>query len=48
MKARPVHVEAQDVYYDVEVRGEDGALLLHVERLWLRRLEAPRKTEPAA
>ena len=48
VKAWPVQVDTQDVFYEVEVRGEDGALLLHVERLWLRRLEAPRKTGPAA
>ncbi len=39
-RATPLAQEGKDVLYDVEVRGEDGALLLKVHRLRLRRLDA--------
>jgi len=38
VKARMVKVEGDDVLYDFEVRGEDGALLLGGTGLWFRRL----------
>ncbi|WNG44598.1 SDR family NAD(P)-dependent oxidoreductase [Archangium minus] len=38
VKARMTKVEGDDVIYDFEVRGEDGALLLGGTGLWFRRL----------
>jgi hypothetical protein len=38
VKARMTKVEGDDVLYDFEVRGEDGALLLGGTGLWFRRL----------
>ncbi|EPX64881.1 hypothetical protein D187_000303 [Cystobacter fuscus DSM 2262] len=38
VKARMMRVEGEDVIYDFEVRGEDGALLLGGSGLWFRRL----------
>jgi acyl transferase domain-containing protein/NAD(P)-dependent dehydrogenase (short-subunit alcohol dehydrogenase family) len=40
VKARMVRVEGDDVTYDFEVRGEDGALLLGGSGLWFRRLRS--------
>ena len=39
VKARMMRVEGEDVIYDFEVRGEDGALLLGGSGLWFRRLQ---------
>src|SRR5690606_41827215 len=41
VRAHPLAEDGREVTYDVEVLGEDGTLLLKVERLWLRRLETP-------
>ncbi|MFY0573333.1 polyketide synthase dehydratase domain-containing protein [Cystobacter fuscus] len=38
VKARMMRVEGEDVIYDFEVHGEDGALLLGGSGLWFRRL----------
>lgn len=43
VKARMVRAEGEDVLYDFEVRGEDGALLLGGRGLWFRRLQ---RSEP--
>jgi NAD(P)-dependent dehydrogenase (short-subunit alcohol dehydrogenase family) len=43
VKARALGATGKDALYDIEVRGDDGALLLQVERLWLRRLEPTRR-----
>ncbi|HSP79010.1 MAG TPA: SDR family NAD(P)-dependent oxidoreductase, partial [Myxococcaceae bacterium] len=40
VKARMTKVDGDDVLYDFEVRGEDGALLLGGSGLWFRRLRA--------
>src|SRR5690606_3456439 len=37
VRAHPLTEDGPEVTYDVEVLGEDGTLLLKVERLWLRR-----------
>ncbi|WP_257452836.1 SDR family NAD(P)-dependent oxidoreductase [Archangium lipolyticum] len=38
VKAKLLQVDGDEVTYDIEVQGEDGALLLGVKALWLRRL----------
>lgn len=48
VRARPVDVSGLDTFYDIEVRGADGGLLLAVERLCLRRLDASRPDEQMA
>jgi len=40
VKARPLAEDGREVFHDLEILGEDGALLMKVERLWLRRLES--------
>ena len=40
VKARLLQVDGDEVTYDIEVHGEDGALLLGVKALWLRRLRS--------
>jgi enediyne polyketide synthase len=40
VKAQVARVEGDEVLYDIEVRGEDGGLLLGVNGLWLRRLRS--------
>jgi enediyne polyketide synthase len=43
--ARPVGVVGPDTFYDIRVNGDDGSLLLEIERLGLRRLDASRPEE---
>ncbi|MGQ0504708.1 MAG: polyketide synthase dehydratase domain-containing protein, partial [Myxococcaceae bacterium] len=43
VRATTLEVNGRDVLYDVTVLGEDGSLLLHIHRLWLRRLSAGAK-----
>ena len=40
VKARAVEVRDPEVFYDIEILGDDGAPLLRLERLWLRRLDS--------
>lgn len=43
VRARPVSVSGLDTFYDIDVRGDDGGMLLQIERLGLRRLDANRR-----